>query len=350
MIDLKGKIEALLFSSGRRMSVEELGNLLRVESDALVPALEELRNDYAARQSALTVVNDGPFWKITHQPSYLELVKKIVSKTELSKTLMETLAVIAFKYPIKQADLIRIRSNKAYDHLRELEELGYVSRQKHGRSKLIKLTEKFFEYFDLKEENLRDQFRDFESIAHKIEEKEDEIRKIREEQRKRMKEDAKKRKEQPEVDLVDDKGQDVKLAIVDVPQAPEEKKGEGPKPETEIVKDEMGKLEVVDEPEPAEPSQDYEEDYPKEDIEVPEDEVEDRVSDVYGYYNQEVGAKDQAEQYPAQETAQKADETKLAKKEEPEEEKIPIKDQPGAVDLIDAEENPDNDEEEKEEE
>ena len=36
------------------------------------------------------------------------VVGKIVTETELSKTVTETLAVIAFKYPIKQSDLIKI--------------------------------------------------------------------------------------------------------------------------------------------------------------------------------------------------------------------------------------------------
>ena len=58
------------------------------------------------------------------------MVRKIVTETELTRSVMETLAVIAFKYPILQSDLIKLRTNKAYDHLVELEKSGYISRQK----------------------------------------------------------------------------------------------------------------------------------------------------------------------------------------------------------------------------
>lgn len=240
---LKKKIEALLFSSGRKMSIEEIAGLCRKPAPEVLQALHELKEKFT-EDSSIMLVEEGTFWKLTPKEEYLHLVRQIVTKTELSKTLMETLAVIAFKYPLKQADLIKIRTNKSYDHLRELEEMGYITRQKYGRTKLIKLTQKFFDYFSLKEENVKDQFKDFDSIAGKIEEKEIEIKKIREEQKKKAKEAGKKDKEieeavnklGTEVDLIDDKGHKVKLDVVDEPKDTTE--GE--------AKETIGDLEVVD--------------------------------------------------------------------------------------------------------
>ena len=122
---LKNKLESLLFSSGRKMSIEELSKLSRSNPDDIKKALVELKSDYDDRQSSTMLVNEGDSWKLTIREQFLSLVQKIVTETELSKTVMETLAVIAFKYPIKQSNLIKIRTNKAYEHLKELEELGY---------------------------------------------------------------------------------------------------------------------------------------------------------------------------------------------------------------------------------
>ena len=122
-------------------------------------------------------------WKLTTREEYGNLVRKIVSETELTKSQMETLAVIAFKYPIKQSDLIKIRTNKAYDHLMELEKAGFITRQRYGRSKLIKLTDKFFEYFDLPREKLKERFLGFQQLASKIESKENEKERLKEEQK-----------------------------------------------------------------------------------------------------------------------------------------------------------------------
>src|SRR3989338_9400034 len=182
---LKNKLEALLFSSGRKMSIGELSKLARAREDEVQSSLEEMKKENSGKDSSTMLVNEGNFWKLAVREQFLSLVRNIVTETELSKTIMETLAVIAFKYTLKQSELIKIRTNKAYDHLKELEEMGYITRQKHGRTNLIKLTQKFFEYFDLPEGNLREQFQDFQSIARAIEEKEKEIESIKEEQKRK---------------------------------------------------------------------------------------------------------------------------------------------------------------------
>ena len=102
---------------------------------------------------------------------YSAIVQKVVSQTELDKPLMQTLAVIAWKYPVLQADVIKIRHNKAYDHLKQLEELGFVSRQVFGRTRKLTLTPKFFEYFDLpSEEQAKEVFKNI--VPSKVKEEE----------------------------------------------------------------------------------------------------------------------------------------------------------------------------------
>jgi len=209
---LKNKLEALLFSSGRKMGLEELFKLTHAKPDEIQNALTELKKEYDDKNSSVMLVNEGDLWKLTIREQFLSLVQKIVTETELSKTITETLAVIAFKYPIKQSELIKIRTNKAYDHLKELEEMGYISRQKHGRTYLIKLTQKFFEYFDLPEEKLKEKFQDFKSIAQAIEDKEKEIEVIKQEQKARAQEDKQKDENiKKEIDLMDEEGHEVAL-------------------------------------------------------------------------------------------------------------------------------------------
>ena len=239
---LRNKLDALLFSSGRKMSLEELSKLARAREDEVQSALQELKKEYDEKDSSTMLVNEGNFWKLAVREQFLPLVRNIVTETELSKTIMETLAVIAFKYPIKQSDLIRIRTNKAYDHLKELEEMGYITRQKHGRTNLIKLTQKFFEYFDLPEGNLKEQFQDFQSIARAIEEKEKEIESIKEEQRRKAAEEEQKdEKIKEQIGSLDDENQEAsenKMAV----SLEEEKQ------EITEYKEKLGNLEVVDEP------------------------------------------------------------------------------------------------------
>jgi len=241
---LKNKLEALLFSSGRKMDIEELSRLSNAKTGDIQESLTELKKEYEGKNSSVMLVNEGDSWKLTVREPFLSLVQKIVTETELSKTIMETLAVIAFKYPIKQSELIKIRTNKAYDHLKELEEMGYITRQKHGRTNLIKLTQKFFEYFDLPEEKLKGVFKDFASIAKAIEEKETEIKQIKEGQKARAEEEKQKDEELNKgVELLDEKGNKL-----DLEKQEQQKKDKEEKPKTEVVEEKLGSLEVVDEP------------------------------------------------------------------------------------------------------
>jgi len=153
-MDLKAKIEAILFASGTRLTVEQLSKLVR-EPDTLAirAALLELQKDYENRP--IMIIEEADHWKITVREKYVSFAKKVVSQTELPKSLLETLSIIALKAPVLQSIIIKTRTNKSYDQLNRLEQSGYITRTKQGRTKLIRLTKKFYDYFETTEEELK---------------------------------------------------------------------------------------------------------------------------------------------------------------------------------------------------
>ena len=154
------KIEAVLFALGREMTAEEVGRLCQLEEVKADSLLTELHASYEHDSgSALTLQHKGKFWKFTVKDMYLPLVTTLVNHTDLDKSVMETLAVIAWRYPIIQSDLVKIRHNKAYEHLKMLEEREFVSKEKYRRTYRIKLTPKFFDYFDLPSQDAKEAFR-----------------------------------------------------------------------------------------------------------------------------------------------------------------------------------------------
>ena len=146
----KNEVEALLFSSGRAMEINDIARICRADADEIKKSLEELRKEYDDNQKPLLLVQDGTKWKLTVRESYSHIAEKVVSEVELSKTLIETLAIIAWKAPILQSGVIKMRTNKAYDHIKALEDSGFISKKKHGRSFMLNLGQKFYDYFDLK--------------------------------------------------------------------------------------------------------------------------------------------------------------------------------------------------------
>jgi segregation and condensation protein B len=175
MSELKNQIEALLFSSGRKMTVEELKTHLSIGADdVIVDALTALQKDYDDQNRAMMVVNEGDLWKLAVREKHMNLARKINPNTELTKSMMETLAVIAWKQPITQSEVISIRTNKAYEHISGMEKMGFLIKEKYGRTFMLKLTQKFFDYFDLRDaQSARDLFKHIkatEQTQQKLEE------------------------------------------------------------------------------------------------------------------------------------------------------------------------------------
>ncbi len=144
----KASIEAALFASGRTISINEMAALTGLSLERVEALAEELAAEYAARQSGLEIRRIGEGYSM--QVRYA-LAGRIISfaPREIAAPLIRTLAIIAYKQPIKQSQLVEIRGNKSYDHVRELEKRGLIYAEKQGHTKLLTTTKGFAEYFGI---------------------------------------------------------------------------------------------------------------------------------------------------------------------------------------------------------
>ncbi len=158
MEETEKKVEAVIFAVGKEITTERIASLCALEPVVVDQIMEKLTQEYQTKDHSLKIVKKENGWKLTVRDEFVPLVSSIVSSTELDRPLMETLAVIAWKYPIVQADLIKLRGSGAYDHMKRLEEQGFVMKEKSGRTFKLVLTKKFFEYFDLPSEEAKQAF------------------------------------------------------------------------------------------------------------------------------------------------------------------------------------------------
>ncbi|MFA6461412.1 MAG: SMC-Scp complex subunit ScpB [Candidatus Woesearchaeota archaeon] len=152
------RVEAVLFAVGKEITSERIGVLCSLEVPQVEELLNKLQQEYSQRDHSLHIVKKESGWKLTVRDEFVPLVSSLVSSTELDSAMMATLAVIAWKYPVLQSEVIKLRGSGAYDHMHQLEEQGYVEKEKFGRSFKLKLTKKFFEYFDLPSEEAKQAF------------------------------------------------------------------------------------------------------------------------------------------------------------------------------------------------
>jgi len=155
--NLKKQIEALLFAT-QGLSVKRISETLGSNEKEVIKALEELEKDYSARDSAFIVTSSSDVWKLTVRSEHVPLVKDLIP-SEYPKSLLETLAVIAWKNPANQSAVIKVRGNKAYNHIKYLEESELITSQPKGRSRELKLTDKFYEYFNVDPDEIKEKFK-----------------------------------------------------------------------------------------------------------------------------------------------------------------------------------------------
>ena len=147
---LATRLEAILYLKGRPVSIGELVELSEQDKRSVEEALMALTAAYAQRESALEVVEQNGRYGLQLRPGLGDLVKDLLP-VNLSTATLRTLATIALKKRILQADLVDLRGSGAYDHIKELLAQDFVERrrQSEGRSYWLTLTEKFHRTFSV---------------------------------------------------------------------------------------------------------------------------------------------------------------------------------------------------------
>lgn len=156
-------VEAVLYTTGKYMTIEEISEACGVGSVGIVKdAIKGLREHYERKDSALEIQEHENRFKLNTKKKFGFIASKLSGEAEFDGPTIKTLAVIAYKSPVIQSEIIGVRGNKAYDHISQLKEDGLVSSERCGRSRMLKLTNKFFEYFDVAEKEVKDKFSDVE--------------------------------------------------------------------------------------------------------------------------------------------------------------------------------------------
>lgn len=141
-------LEAALFITEKPLTAEELKRFLKVDSQELQELINELRKRYAQNSSGIELVELNGY-KLGVKPAYVQMVSRFTRHSELSRGLLRALSLIAYYEPLKQSDLVRAIGNRAYEYVRELERLGFVRSEKYSRTKILRTTKLFREYFGI---------------------------------------------------------------------------------------------------------------------------------------------------------------------------------------------------------
>lgn len=135
-MNLKSKLESLLFVSIKPLSLKVLAEACELGLDQVKSGLEELALDYKENGRGLSLINNNNLYQIVSHPENSDLVKDFIKSeinSELSQPSLETLTIIAYRGPVKKLELDRIRGVNCSLILRNLLLRGLIE-EKYNRS------------------------------------------------------------------------------------------------------------------------------------------------------------------------------------------------------------------------
>ncbi len=151
MQQLKNLIEAALFIAAKPLAFEELKKVKGLEAipaEELQQILKSMETDYDSH--GIKVIEDNGHFELRIKDEFIKSVEHLAPNRDFSRAALQTLSLIAYRSPVKQSEIIDIRGNRGYEHVKELLERGFIKSEAQGHTNILSITQKFLDYFSLK--------------------------------------------------------------------------------------------------------------------------------------------------------------------------------------------------------
>lgn len=155
--ELKSVVEAILFAAGEVVSVKNIAFATDQDEETIFNVVTNLADTYETEDRGIRIIQVGDGFQMCTNGRYFDYIKKLyqapVRKT-LSTTILETLAIIAYKQPVTKGQIEDIRGVSADHAVNRLVEYGLVEEQGRldapGKPILFGTTDEFLRYFGFK--------------------------------------------------------------------------------------------------------------------------------------------------------------------------------------------------------
>ena len=149
-------IEAILFVAGEPVKISDLATALGIDEKEAAKAVEALERHFEDEKRGITVKRYGDHLRLETRAEYAPYVERMlqpVQRQSLSQTVMETLAVIAYRQPTTKGEVEQVRGVKCDYSVQSLLTKGLIKevgrKEALGRPILYATTDKFLEHFGI---------------------------------------------------------------------------------------------------------------------------------------------------------------------------------------------------------
>lgn len=148
-------LEALLFVSGNAVDTVDIIDKLGISQEELKNVINVLKERFSGERG-IQLITFGNKLQLSSNPDYVDEVSAVlnpVREKELTKAMLETLAIIAYKQPVTRGEieeLRRVDSSYAVQMLSRLNMIQVVGRKEAiGKPLLFGTTDDFLRHFSL---------------------------------------------------------------------------------------------------------------------------------------------------------------------------------------------------------
>ena len=151
---LKNNIESLLFISHKPLSIGDLTKVTSSTADEVKSVILEIEQEYQTKAGGIEMIRIGDKHQFVTSSESSEAVKKFIKSEitgELTKPLLETLTIIAYRGPISKAELELIRGVNCSVILRNLLMRGLIEAKEDPKKMIVfySITFEFLKYLGL---------------------------------------------------------------------------------------------------------------------------------------------------------------------------------------------------------
>lgn len=171
MEDLKKIIEAIIFVSGNPISAKDIAEKLYCSEKEVIKCAKELQEKYTADSGVNLLIYNNKL-QFCSNPKFADAVSNVLNpirERELSRSMLEVAAIIAYKQPVTRLDLERIRGVSSEYAIQTLLKLGIIEitgrRDTIGKPAEFGTTDEFLKKFQI---SSLEELPDFEEMMNKI--------------------------------------------------------------------------------------------------------------------------------------------------------------------------------------
>ncbi|MBQ2349447.1 MAG: SMC-Scp complex subunit ScpB, partial [Mycoplasma sp.] len=155
----KSIIESLLYIKGRDgTTVNEIKKVINLPVDDIRKLLKEMKKEYDQNvDRGITIQQYGDTYRLlTKKENHdiLTLIYDTKTKSPLTQSLLETLAIVAYNQPCPSSLIEKIRGHNALNGLEKLTKLDLIKcigrANTPGKPYLYEITNKFYDLFGIK--------------------------------------------------------------------------------------------------------------------------------------------------------------------------------------------------------